>query len=116
VGCPALAALDHPVRSCQRRTARSIARYPDASVPYRPLSSTASLQAMTSIVADRLCESIPITTAFIAPSTQSAGDFGAREGNATSSCANPSRASPCPRQHPARADQMRATRQREQPN
>ena len=53
------------VRSGHRRTARRIARYPDASVPYRPPPSTASSAVMTSIVADRLCGSIPITTALI---------------------------------------------------
>jgi hypothetical protein len=56
------------VRSGQRRTARSIARYPEGLVSYRPPPSTASSPAMTSIVADRLCGSIPITTAFIASS------------------------------------------------
>jgi len=36
---------------------------------------------MTSIVADRLCGSIPITTMLIAPSTQSAGDVAGAGGH-----------------------------------
>jgi 8-oxo-dGTP pyrophosphatase MutT (NUDIX family) len=40
----------------------SIAANPAWSVPYRPLPSTVSSSAIASIVADRLCRSIPITT------------------------------------------------------
>jgi hypothetical protein len=36
------------------------------SVAYLPPPSTVSLASLTSIVADRLCGSMPITTAFIA--------------------------------------------------
>jgi hypothetical protein len=45
-----------------RRTPANIAAYPAASVPYRPPPRTISSAAMTSIVAERLCGSIPITT------------------------------------------------------
>ncbi|HET9970569.1 MAG TPA: hypothetical protein VFQ68_20205 [Streptosporangiaceae bacterium] len=50
------------VRSGQRRTAASIAATPAASVPYRPPPTAASLAVMISIVADRLCGSIPMMT------------------------------------------------------
>ena len=53
------------IRAGQCRTARTIARYPDWSVPYRPRPSTVSSLSITSIVADRLCGSIPITTVLI---------------------------------------------------
>ena len=68
-----------PVAQC--RTARSIARQPEASVPYRPAPRTLSSPAMTSIAADRLCGSIPTTTVPIAPSAQSAGDHGGEGGH-----------------------------------
>jgi hypothetical protein len=60
------------VRSVKRRAKRSIARYPSASVANRPPSSTVSSAAITSIVADRLCGSIPITTADTCPPRSSA--------------------------------------------
>ena len=51
----------------------SIARYPAASVPYRPPPTTVSSPAMTSIVAERLCGSIPmITLAHPVPPARSA--------------------------------------------
>jgi hypothetical protein len=53
------------VRSGHRRARASIARYPAASVAYRSTPSTVSSPAMISIVAHRLCGSIPITTLLI---------------------------------------------------
>ena len=50
------------VRSGQRRTARRIARYPEGLVSYRPPPSTVSSLVITSIVAERLCGSIPMIT------------------------------------------------------
>jgi hypothetical protein len=47
------------VRCGQCRAARSIARYPDASVPYRPPPSTVSSLAMTSIVGQLGRKQIP---------------------------------------------------------
>jgi hypothetical protein len=56
------------MRSGQRLASASIDRYPAVSVAYRPVPSTASSPAITSIVADRLCGSIPITTPLISSS------------------------------------------------
>src|SRR6266581_2052015 len=42
-----------------------MARYPATSVPYRPPPTTVSSPAITSIVAERLCGSIPMITWFI---------------------------------------------------
>jgi hypothetical protein len=50
------------IRCGQRLASASIAVYPSASVAYRPRPATASSPAMTSIVAVRLCGSIPMTT------------------------------------------------------
>jgi hypothetical protein len=54
------------VRSGHCFTSASIARNPGASVAYRPPPRTDSSPAMTSMVAERLCGSIPMTTWFIA--------------------------------------------------
>jgi len=79
------------VRSGQCRTARSIARYPDSWVPYPPRPGTVSSPAITSIVADRLCRSIPMTALLIATlRPRLLMTFRAREGTATLSRANPS--------------------------
>jgi hypothetical protein len=53
------------VRSGHRFASASIAAYPAASVPYRPPPTTVSSLAMTSIVAERLCGSIPMITPLI---------------------------------------------------
>ena len=50
------------IRCGQCLASASIAAYPAASVAYRPRPTTASSPAMTSIVAVRLCGSIPMTT------------------------------------------------------
>jgi hypothetical protein len=49
-------------RSGQCFAARSMAAYPEASVEYRPPPSTVSSGAITSMVTDRLCGSMPMTT------------------------------------------------------
>jgi hypothetical protein len=74
------------VRSDLRRTAR----YPDASVPYRPPPSTASSEVMSSIVATTCADPSRSPLRSSQPSTHLAGHLRAREGTATSSCANPS--------------------------
>ena len=50
------------IRSGHRFTYSLIARKPSTSVPKRPPSRTLSSAVITSIVTDRLCGSIPITT------------------------------------------------------
>lgn len=79
-------------RSANVRAAASIAAYPAVSVPYLPAASTVARSSMISIVADRLCGSIPmITPTSSSPALQvNSGE----EGTATSSWANPFRASP----------------------
>src|SRR5688500_17466347 len=47
------------------RHAASLRWYPSTSVPWRPRASTCSRSSIASIVADRLCRSIPITTRLI---------------------------------------------------
>jgi hypothetical protein len=54
-------------RSANFRTAASIWAYPALSVPYLPAASTAACSLMTSIVAERLCGSIPMITPTIPP-------------------------------------------------
>ena len=49
-------------RSANLRPAASICAYPAVSVPYLPAASTLAWSSMTSIVAERLCGSIPIIT------------------------------------------------------
>ena len=49
-------------RSGQCFAARSMAAYPEASVEYRPPPSKVSSGAITSMVTDRLCGSMPMTT------------------------------------------------------
>jgi hypothetical protein len=49
-------------RSANLRAAASIWPYPAVSVPYFPPASTAARSSMTSIVAERLCGSIPMIT------------------------------------------------------
>jgi hypothetical protein len=49
-------------RSANLRAAASISAYPAVSVPYLPATSTLAWSSMTSIVAERLCGSIPIIT------------------------------------------------------
>jgi hypothetical protein len=49
-------------RSANFRTAASIWAYPALSVPYLPAASTTARSSMTSIVAERLCGSIPMIT------------------------------------------------------
>ena len=49
-------------RSANFRTAASIWAYPALSVPYLPAASTLACSSMTSIVAERLCGSIPMIT------------------------------------------------------
>ena len=54
-------------RSANFRAAASISPYPALSVPYLPAASTAACSLMTSIVAERLCGSIPMITPTIPP-------------------------------------------------
>src|SRR6266536_3906564 len=61
-----------------------------------PCASTRSRSSMTSIVADRLCGSMPITTRLMAAAPHWQTMDIDREGKATLSCANPSRATPRP--------------------
>jgi hypothetical protein len=61
----ALAALDRPDPLWLPLASASIDRYPAVPVAYLPPPTTASSPAMTSIVAHRLCGSIPITTVLI---------------------------------------------------
>ncbi len=56
------AALDGPDPLRHAATYRSSAASPPRSVPNRPVPTTDSSPVMTSIVTDRLCGSIPITT------------------------------------------------------
>jgi hypothetical protein len=49
-------------RSVNLRAAASIWAYPVLSVPYLPAASTTARSSMTSIVAGRLCGSIPMIT------------------------------------------------------
>ena len=63
------------IRTGHALPAASIARYPAASVPYRPPPRTVSSLAITSIVAERLCGSIPITARLIQASSCSGCAF-----------------------------------------
>jgi hypothetical protein len=72
------------VRSGHCFTAASMAWYPAGSVPYRPPPTTVSSLVMISIVADRLCGSIPMTTWLIRP-PRSCCHLPGKEGTATSS-------------------------------
>ena len=67
---------------------------------------------MTSIVADRLCGSIPITTALITtlPPDPSGFIAGRARAPATLSWRKPFLSLSLPKRHPARAGQMGATR------
>ena len=79
------------VRSGHCRASASIARYPATPVPYRPPPTTVSSLAMTSIVAERWCGSIPMITWLISSPSYSIMLFlPSQEGTATSSWANPS--------------------------
>jgi hypothetical protein len=49
-------------RSANFRAAASICAYPALSVPYLSVASTTARSSMTSIVAGRLCGSIPVIT------------------------------------------------------
>ena len=62
VPADAVAALHRPDRSANLRAAASISAYPAVSVPYVPAASTVACSSMTSIVAGRLCGSIPVIT------------------------------------------------------
>ena len=79
-------------RSANFRAAASISAYPALSVPYLPAASTAACSSMTSIVAERLCGSIPMITP--TDSSSASPVISGEEGTATSSWANPFRASP----------------------
>lgn len=72
------------VRSGHRFTAASMARYPATSVPYRPPPTTVSSPVMTSVVAERLCGSIPMIT-WLIPSSSVVLSWPSKEGTATSS-------------------------------
>jgi hypothetical protein len=104
------------------RATASIARYPAALVPNRPPPSTVSSLAIISIVADRLCGSIPITTLLIRCCWSLQQQLPSQEGTATSSggkpllgLACPNAASgpprPCESQAGRRAAEKRATGQ-----
>ena len=58
------------MRSANLRPAASICAYPAVSVPYLPAANTLTWSSMTSIVAERLCGSIPMIT----PTISSSGD------------------------------------------
>jgi len=67
VPADAVAALHRPdpVRELTHRC--PISAYPALSVPYLPAASTLACSSMTSIVAERLCGSIPMITPTVPP-------------------------------------------------
>ena len=100
--CPGSPRSPRPAPA-SRCASASIDRYPAVSVANLPTPRTASSLAMISIVADRLCGSIPITTCHLAlplelPYMPEPGGHRYFERRA-----NPSRASPCSPRHPVRA-------------
>jgi hypothetical protein len=100
------------IRSGQCFTFVSIAAYPAASVAYRPPPRMASSPAMISMVAERLCGSILMTTRFIPVLLPDPAAVRRGNGRAPLLRAEqtPLEPLPAPRQHPARAGQIRATR------
>jgi hypothetical protein len=92
VPADALASLNRPHPPRPPSGLRQHPAYPAASVAYRPRPATASSPAMTSIVAVRLCGSIPMTTWLISvlPTRPLLWLPGKGEGTATSSRTNPS--------------------------
>ena len=108
VPADAAAALDRPrpIREPPRRARAS----PDSrsrSVPNRPPPSTVSSPAITSIVADRLCGSIPMTTALIVHLSSARTDHGCRAGRAPLLRAEQTPLEPLPAQGGARPAQAK---------